>query len=59
MLQSDLNTQIFEELVQFVEKAQDGFVVGDGSKSRSTEIPTAALVTGITTNGLYTLCRSR
>ena len=47
VLQSDLNTQIFKDLVQFVEKAQDGFVAGEGSKSQSTEIPTAALVTGI------------
>ncbi len=45
-LQSELNAQIFEDLIQFVGKAQDGFVIGDGCKSSSTEIPTAALITG-------------
>ena len=57
VLQSDLNTQIFEDLVQFVEKAQDGFVAGEGCRSRSTEIPTAALVTGILWYYLYFLYR--
>ncbi len=46
IMQSDLNTQIFEDLVNFVDKAQCGFVIGKECNTKSSEIPTAALVTG-------------
>ena len=44
-LQSDLNTKIFEDLVQFVENSHKGFLLTDKNHG-NPEIPTAALVTG-------------
>ena len=51
MLQSELNSKLFEDLVQYVFGAQNGFVLGLGRKAGSQvvkEVPTAALVTGET-----------
>lgn len=51
VLQTDLNTKIFGELLQYVQDAHRGFSLGpaDGALqlARLPEIPTAALVTGV------------
>lgn len=48
ILQSDLNTKIFEDLLQFASGSHVGFTTGS-VRGIVQEIPTAALVTGVNT----------
>lgn len=50
VLQSELNSRLFEDLLTFIQGAQEGFIPGKGRTYGSQitrEIPTAALVTGV------------
>ncbi|XP_060081142.1 origin recognition complex subunit 3-like [Ylistrum balloti] len=50
ILQSDLNTKIFDDLLKFTKTCQSSFTLSNpAGHSRTKEIPTAALVTGVNT----------
>ncbi|XP_064628742.1 origin recognition complex subunit 3-like isoform X2 [Lineus longissimus] len=51
ILQSSMNSKIFEDLLQFIKTAHANFSLGDAnhSSSRMNEIPTAGLITGVNT----------